>query len=536
MRIVLYSIWILSGSQALAATHVSDGTRDDVQAKIDAAADGDIVTIPADTFTWTSGVTVSGKGIHIQGAGGGRLEGSSVTSLSIGTGSKSFAIDKGTNGASEVLSSVIVGFTVGETVRAIYKARGTQYMQGTVTAYDGDTLTINVTSTGGSGTYAAWNFAVPASTVIVANSGSSTLFAITEDSTHSVELSGLHIQSGTGSGPLVDVSGSGKPFLWHDGRVSNPSGVRIIYISSGSNKGVLWNLYWDTGFVSGGSSTIPGYGLKMTHPTDDSPWNETSYMGTADTDGIKNVYVEDCFFSGLQSECFDPDNSARLVIRKCVFDNSGMASHGADTGIIGQRHTQIYRNLWLFNDLGSDTAAMNYAFYVRGGTGVLVGNVIPDINSSAYPGKSEITLTVQNLQRNAGPNPLWGKNVSGVQYHAPRQVGFGYVTGLGTTNGITHDPPGIYSVEAYVGDSEPWYQWNNAGAGNYASPLIENFATPGAGEDDVADYIQVGRDWINGTKSGWTAYTYPHPLREESPAPSGGVQVTNLSVGTFAVP
>ena len=44
-------------------TRATDGSQADVQSKINAASDGDIITLPAGTFTWTSGITVSGKGI-----------------------------------------------------------------------------------------------------------------------------------------------------------------------------------------------------------------------------------------------------------------------------------------------------------------------------------------------------------------------------------------------------------------------------------------------------------------------------------------
>jgi pectin methylesterase-like acyl-CoA thioesterase len=44
----------------------------DIQAAIDAASDGDVVTVPAGNATWTSSVTIpSNKGISLIGAGRG---------------------------------------------------------------------------------------------------------------------------------------------------------------------------------------------------------------------------------------------------------------------------------------------------------------------------------------------------------------------------------------------------------------------------------------------------------------------------------
>jgi hypothetical protein len=60
---------ILSGFFALrceARVYDSDGSAASVQACIRSAADGDIVTIPAGTFTWTSALTIT-KGITLQG-------------------------------------------------------------------------------------------------------------------------------------------------------------------------------------------------------------------------------------------------------------------------------------------------------------------------------------------------------------------------------------------------------------------------------------------------------------------------------------
>src|SRR5436190_536321 len=62
----------LAGS-VRAAILASDGSRADVQAKVDVAVDGDVVTIPPGSFTWTSGIAISGKGIHLRGAGSGRV-------------------------------------------------------------------------------------------------------------------------------------------------------------------------------------------------------------------------------------------------------------------------------------------------------------------------------------------------------------------------------------------------------------------------------------------------------------------------------
>ena len=75
---------------------------------------------------------------------GAYVEGTSTTSLAVGTGSKAFVL------------AADRWFAVGQTVTADAGSGNT--MTGAVTAYDAATrtLTVNVTSTGGSGTYASW--------------------------------------------------------------------------------------------------------------------------------------------------------------------------------------------------------------------------------------------------------------------------------------------------------------------------------------------------------------------------------------------
>ena len=115
---------------ASGTTYNSNGSSADVQVKINLAANGDTVTLPSGSFTWTSGVTCS-KGLTISGAGGGRVEGTSTSSVTIGSGTKTFTIRSG---------STINDFKVGETVTAHVKYYSTKSMTGTVTSWNGTTL------------------------------------------------------------------------------------------------------------------------------------------------------------------------------------------------------------------------------------------------------------------------------------------------------------------------------------------------------------------------------------------------------------
>ena len=63
-------LFFLAAQLSVASTRPTDGTSGDVQRKINDAADGDIVTLPAGTKTWTTGVTIpKSKAITLQGSG-----------------------------------------------------------------------------------------------------------------------------------------------------------------------------------------------------------------------------------------------------------------------------------------------------------------------------------------------------------------------------------------------------------------------------------------------------------------------------------
>jgi len=67
-------VWLSSAVAAGAATRTAATcSAPDVQAAINASATGDAVVIPAGSCTWTSGVTISGKGIVLQGVSPGAV-------------------------------------------------------------------------------------------------------------------------------------------------------------------------------------------------------------------------------------------------------------------------------------------------------------------------------------------------------------------------------------------------------------------------------------------------------------------------------
>lgn len=84
------------------------------------------------------------------GATGAGYTATSTSSVTIGTGSQTFATQAG------------LAYSIGARARASSNANGANYMEGLVTAYDTSTgaLTVNVDTIGGSGQHADWNINV----------------------------------------------------------------------------------------------------------------------------------------------------------------------------------------------------------------------------------------------------------------------------------------------------------------------------------------------------------------------------------------
>jgi hypothetical protein len=101
---------------------------------------------------------------------------------------------------------------------------------------------------------------------------------------------------------------------------------------------------------------------------------------------------------------------------------------------------------------------LNYWFYVRGGTGVITGNIIPDIKSQYWSDKAEISMTVQNISRIPNHIPCQ------TAYPAARQVGQTWVGTGGyrfPTRGTCMDSAGLDGMHYRT---DPIYIWGNTGS------------------------------------------------------------------------
>jgi hypothetical protein len=507
----------------------------DVQSAINSAAEGDTVTIPAGTCTWTSGVTISGKGITVNGAGSGRIIAYDTGTLALqGSGTLSVPITGFTPGFS---SSTL---TSGLPIKVFQEGNDPAYMLGTVSSYSGSTLSVSVSSSSGSvscnvAPCPRWLVATnPAGTTQIVNSSSSNpLWSISEDTSVHTSVGNIQVVAGTISQNIFIISytAGGQAVLLHDmwmqGNSNNSgpsSGNATMILDNSPWRGVFWNLSFD-----GYPFNISTLGaISIQDPSNNSgnvSWTTASAWGTADTTGQQNVYAETNDYHAL-GYATSTDSQGRAVFRYSLYDNSGIGTHGADTSSYGQRYIDVYDNTFVFEGYtNGNTYNLQSWTFMRGGSLAFHNNTVTDISSQDYGTKNSIPMTVYNLQENAGPNPCWGAGGSaGQYYHAPRQVGMGYVTGTGTAN---FPPDGVSNAHndsiSYVGDSEPVYIW-----GNNESPLhnvntIDYGGSACSGADTTANYIVANRDYYNGStaKPGYTAFTYPNPLTAGGSTVSG---------------
>ena len=237
------------------------------------------VVIPAGSCPWTSGITVSGKAIAVTGSGSGRIVAYTADTLTVGNGTKSVAIAGFSPGFDGTL------FSAGTTLRISQNNNRANWMQGTVSSYSGTTLTMNITSTGGSGSTHRWLISTIPSTVLTNNS-STTLFTIAESTAGTINISGIKFAAGSGTGKNMTLAytGGGQPILIHDCwmETSLSSGEMI---DSTTNRGVIWHCSFDGSTANNGQLvTVAALRIKDAPP---SSWTTPSTMGTADTDRYK---------------------------------------------------------------------------------------------------------------------------------------------------------------------------------------------------------------------------------------------------------
>lgn len=114
------------------------------------------------SFDSSGNATISGNAPSVNIG----LSATSTTTNTIGTGTQTFTIQSGKF------------FSVGQYLLITNATNAAEYMHGTVTSYTGTALVINVTDTGGSGTFSLWNVSISGTRGPTGASGSGTVSSV----------------------------------------------------------------------------------------------------------------------------------------------------------------------------------------------------------------------------------------------------------------------------------------------------------------------------------------------------------------------
>lgn len=150
---------VTAGQVQTNAINADQAKNNAVAAVGDASVQAGIAQSYADAAAMSASEAASSAASAVNAPG---TSASSSTSLTIGTGSKSLTIETGKQ------------FTIGQTVVVAYTSNPANYMVGQITAFTSGTgaMTVNVTSTGGSGTLATWSVAITAIAPVLSVNGS----------------------------------------------------------------------------------------------------------------------------------------------------------------------------------------------------------------------------------------------------------------------------------------------------------------------------------------------------------------------------
>lgn len=236
---------------------------------------------------------------------------------------------------------------------------------------------------------------------------------------------------------------------------------------------------WDDSFIQAKNTGDP-----------DGSWTSADTMGTRDTDGTLNHYVEGNTFHGGTNQGIDADDATRVVYRYNTLTYSSFNTHGMATSPDGVRHFEVYQNEFHHDGAMSQIANQNWAIWIRGGTGVIFNNQIADLAGSYWGDKAELRFTIRGAE---DARPQGGCDQ--VSYAVPRQLG------------QNHDGASYFT--------DPIYIWGNTGT----SSISAGWAWGNPCNFDFSTFFQWGRDaYRDGTeKPGYTPYPYPHPLVIASP-------------------
>jgi hypothetical protein len=205
-----------------------------------------------------------------------------------------------------------------------------------------------------------------------------------------------------------------------------------------------------------------GYGIAI-YGDGDASWNRPLELGTE-----KAVFVEDCYFERCRHGVASNDGSNYVFRFNTITDNynpwTGIDAHGFSSSPRGSRSYEIYGNTVNGGVDPDGTPHDTWAVGIRGGDGVIFNNTITSTSQSSL-----IMLVIDRVEEQH------------FNYPQPDQT------------------------------TDLWL-WNNTQANAPLTSLRLGWNL--AMQEQLAKYLQEGRDFHFAQKPGYAPYTYPHPLNQ----------------------
>jgi hypothetical protein len=285
----------------------------------------------------------------------------------------------------------------------------------------------------------------------------------------------------------VYITGTSKAFRIDHVKFTNMQTVGIR--TDGDLWGVIDNCTFSGNFRQGVFVAHSRWGG---HSYGDGSWAAPLGLGSEQAIFIENnEFIE--LSANYAAGALDALDGARVVFRHNQLRGQFVATHGTESG---QRRRSI-RSFEFYNnrfDMPS-SKMLDRAFFVRGGTGVIWGNVLTGAWNSM--------VSMQNFRDAASYTP-WGKCDGTSAYDGNTSGGYPCVDqpGRGTSKLLSGSTPALGPVGNI---SDPIYIWSNSG-GTFT------YGTAGGSAN-----VKLNRDYFVGSpRPGYTPYPYPHPLTSDS--------------------
>ncbi len=205
-----------------------------------------------------------------------------------------------------------------------------------------------------------------------------------------------------------------------------------------------------------------GYGIAI-YGDGDVSWNQPLELGTENA-----VFVEDCYFERCRHGVASNDGSKYVFRFNTVTDNynpwTAIDAHGFSSSPRGSRSYEIYGNTVNGGVDTDGTPHDTWAVGIRGGDGVIYDNTITSTSQSSL-----IMLVIDGVEEQH------------FNYPQPDQT------------------------------TDIWL-WNNTQANAPLTSLRLGWSTEM--QEQLAKYLEEGRDFHFAEKPGYAPYTYPHPLNQ----------------------